>query len=138
MRTQALRSRLTHMENEFHATLDRISSSNLIPAHRAGGGRSASGNLAFFEDGVGPVTMPCLAFGRGGSRARQLPARAARDGVHGQPEAISPSLPAASAADAAGHAEATDRPAAAGSHRSLQEEPGEEVQLPVSTAVCAA
>ncbi len=82
MRVQTLRSRLTHMENQYHATLDRISDSALIPAHRT-----------FTEsDGAdGPVTMSCLPFGGGGGgRPKQLPAPAASRALPASP---SPSFP---------------------------------------------
>ena len=89
MRTQTLRSRLTHMENQYHATLDRISETALIPAHRA-----------FHEDQDGPVTMSCLPFGGGGGRPKQLPTAASPQARAAAP---SPSLPAAG--DSAGGAE---------------------------------
>lgn len=80
MLTQTLRSRLTHMENQYHATLDRISAAALIPAHRA-----------FHEDQDGPVIMSCLTFGSGGSgRPKQLPTAAS---LPARPTAPSPSLP---------------------------------------------
>ncbi|BDA50231.1 hypothetical protein COCOBI_15-3600 [Coccomyxa sp. Obi] len=106
------------MENQYHATLDRISASALIAAHRN----------RFDEGQAGPVAMSCLPFGAGGSisRAKQLPIEAPREVLASA--ARSPSLPGgpATADVAEGHADVADG--------SDVEEHGK-MMLPVSTAV---
>ncbi|CAL8465261.1 g4796 [Coccomyxa elongata] len=125
LRNQTLWSRLTHMENQYHATLDRISASALIPAHRN-----------CYDDGqAGPVAMSCLPFGSGGniSRAKQLPVEAPEEVLPSA--APSPSLPGSPAtADVAdGRAEVAGQHAEV-AHGNDVEEHGR-IMLPVSTAV---
>ena len=86
------------MENQYHATLDRISAPALIPAHRN----------RFDEGQAGPVAMSCIPFGSSGSVSRankQLPIEAPKEVM---PSAGPiPSLPGgpANADVAEGHAE---------------------------------
>lgn len=111
------------MENQYHATLDRISASALIPANRNR-----------FDDGqAGPVAMSCLPFGSSGgniNRAKQLPLEAPDEVL--PCAAPSPSL-AGSPATADEAAEVADSRAEV-AHGNDVGEHGR-FMLPVSTAV---